>query len=184
MLFPHTASRRIVLRPASASDAMTFYETLLQTGLESLYAISGKSGMFKADAVFLATRRTDGEVLGFSTLQSLSDAGHIRTGVYLNSDRTRFGIGSEAVQLTINYGFAVYNIDRMMIETTEASLPNFGSDATWDTREGTLADHLYFRGRYFDLQSYWLRRSYWDSYVDGVMGGVLADHLSWREAPR
>ncbi|MEV4011784.1 GNAT family protein [Nonomuraea angiospora] len=178
------------LRPASASDSAVFLQTLLEAGLESFrFAANAAEGFKRLNAMFLVVHRNSGDVLGFSTLHGISQAGHIRNGVYLDPRRAKLGIGSEAVQLTINYAFAMFDIAAMIVQTTEASFAGFGLTDDDSQKEGVLAEHLYFRGRLWDLHSYRVRRADWESYVDwspdrlSPLDAVLPAPLSWREAP-
>lgn len=190
MLFPHARSRRVELRPAAASDGAVFLQTLLEAGLESFRIAEIPAESFKRmNAMFLVVRRGSDEVLGFSTLHGISQAGHIRNGVYLDPRRARFGIGSEAVQLTINYAFATFDIDAMIVQTTEASFAGFGITDDGDQKEGVLEEHLFFRGTLWDLHSYRVRRADWESYVDwspdrlSPLDAVLPAPLTWRSEP-
>jgi hypothetical protein len=180
----------VELRPASASDGTVFLQTLLDAGLESFrFAANSAEGFKRLDAMFLVLRRGGDEVLGFSTLHGISPAGHIRNGVYLDPRRAKLGIGSEAVQLTINYAFAMFNVDAMIVQTTEASFAGFGLTDDDSQKEGVLAEHLYFRGRLWDLHSYRVRRADWESYVDwspdrlSPLDAVLPAPLTWRTEP-
>ncbi|TKK79064.1 GNAT family N-acetyltransferase [Herbidospora galbida] len=190
MLFPHTRSRRVTLSPASSLDGAAFFRALLESGLESFrFAANASEGFKRLDAMFLVRRNTTGDVLGFSTLHGLSTAGHIRNGVYLDPARSKLGIGSEAVQLTINYAFAAFPIEQMIVQTTEASFARFGLGDDETQKEGVLPEHLYFRGRLWDLHSYRIHRHDWESYVDwspdrlSPLDAVLPAPLTWRDVP-
>ncbi|MBK1787851.1 GNAT family N-acetyltransferase [Prauserella sp. ASG 168] len=135
------------------------------------------------DALFLILRRGTNEVLGFSTLQARSPAGHIRSGIYLDPAKARFGVGSEATHLTINYAFATFDLEKMILQTTEASFGGFGTALDPEEQEGILREHLYFRGRHWDLHSYKVTRDDWDACVDRFLDGVLPDTVEWREPP-
>ncbi len=68
--------------------------------------------------------------------------------------------------LTINYGFATYNVDKMIVRTTEASFDGIGAAFDADGREGELPGHLYFRGRLWHLHSFAMQRAEWDEYME------------------
>jgi hypothetical protein len=186
LLFPHTASRRIVLRPATATEQAGFFQTLLRTGLESIRpaAPPSKARLRMCNAAFVVARRNTDEVLGFSTLHGLDPAGHIRSGVYLDPERARLGIGTEAIHLSTNFAFATFNIDKLIAQTTEASFGAFGLALDDGQKEGVLHDHLYFRGRLWDLHTFRIERRDWESYVDESLDGVLPPPQCWRKAPQ
>lgn len=185
MIFPHTASRRVVLRPASASDHTGFFGTLLRTGFESFRPadLPARALLRSLDAVFVVVHRASGEELGFSALYGHDQAGHMRCGIYLEKDRLRFGVGSEAVYLTVNYAFAMFSVDRLITQTTEASSASFGLSFSQSDKDGVLSEHLYFRGRPWDLHTFHIDRGDWEDLIDGDLPGVLPSSLSWRSAP-
>lgn len=163
MLTAHMQSRRVTLQPATPADGMTFYGTLIATGVESVPSLTDAMKLGGSAAMFLVTKRTTGEVIGFSTLHGADQAGRLKCGVFLGD--ARFGIGWEALLLTINYGFAMFPITVMIVETTEASFQRFGlpSDGgSDDEKQAVLENHVYFRGRYFDLHSYVIERREWE----------------------
>jgi RimJ/RimL family protein N-acetyltransferase len=150
----------VVLRPATAADQAQFFRTMLRTGIESVRATVPRiAGVPKQiDAAFLVAKRGSGEVMGFSLIFDLGQAGFVRCGTYLDPQRARLGIGSEAVGLTINYAFAVFDVDRVITDTTEASFGFFGVRSEGDDVRNTLPEHLYFRGRYWDLHGFEITR--------------------------
>ncbi|MEV4381661.1 GNAT family protein [Streptosporangium sp. NPDC049644] len=183
MLFPHTASRRIVLHPASSTDQADFAQVFVRTGVESIRpAVRPARGTMRAHAIFHVTTRNTGERLGFGGLHALDPAGHIRCAVYLDPRRARLGVGSEAILLLVNYAFATLDIDRVIGQTTEASFASFGITAG-DQEIGALRDHMYFRGRHWDLHNFQIERAGWEEYVDRNTDRMLHPSLSWRTAP-
>ncbi|GLX23034.1 hypothetical protein Slala02_63160 [Streptomyces lavendulae subsp. lavendulae] len=185
MLFPHTASRRLVFRPASTGHHSDLLRTMLRTGIESVSpsARGGERDLSRCDAAFLVTSRSSGDVLGFSTLHGLDAAGHVKSGVYLDPLRARLGVGSEAIYLTINYAFAMFDVAKVVAQTTEATFGSVGLTTDGSEATAVLRDHLYFRGRHWDLHTFELGRDEWERHVDGELGGVLGPGLSWRRAP-
>jgi RimJ/RimL family protein N-acetyltransferase len=185
LIFPHTESRRIVLRPATSADQASFFQTRLRAGIESVRPASAPTAAVSKqfNAAFVVARRTDGETLGFSTLHKLDPAGHIRCGIYLDPQRARLGVGSEAVHLSINYAFAMFNVDKVIAQTTEASFDAFGVSTEGNEEKSILPDHLYFRGRLWDLHNFEIERHGWEDYVSKNLDGVLLPSLSWRAAP-
>ncbi|MFE6690674.1 GNAT family N-acetyltransferase [Streptomyces sp. NPDC057743] len=185
MLFPHTTSRRLAFRPASAADHADLIRTMLRTGIESV-SPSGRAGnrdLSACDAAFLVTRRGSGDLLGFSTLHGLDQAGHVKAGVYLDPERARLGVGSEAIYLTINYAFAMFAIDKVIAQTTAATFGSVGIAPEDDTATAVLSDFLYFRGRHWDLHTFQLERAEWERHVDGDLDDVLGPGRSWRTDP-
>ncbi|MGS2590173.1 GNAT family N-acetyltransferase [Streptomyces hebeiensis] len=163
VIYPETSSRRVLLRPATAADQAEFFRTVLRTGVESVRLPVGRpqGPPPRPDAAFQVVNKADGRVLGFSLLFGLDQAGHIRCGTYLDPELNRLGTGSEAIGLTINYAFAMFNVDRVITETTEASLDSFGMRPDDSRILSTLNDHLYFRGRYWNLYGFQVERSEW-----------------------
>ncbi|MCK7624215.1 GNAT family N-acetyltransferase [Streptomyces sp. RS10V-4] len=185
MLFPHTTSRRLAFRPASTAHHADLIRTMLRTGIENV-SPTGRAGnrdLSKCDAAFLVTRRGSGDLLGFSTLHGLDAAGHIKSGVYLDPERARLGVGSEAIYLTINYAFAMFPIDRVIAQTTEATFGSVGLNSQDGSATAVLRDYLYFRGRHWDLHTYQLDRAEWEQHVDGDLDDVLGPGRSWRTDP-
>ncbi|MEU9035222.1 GNAT family protein [Streptomyces sp. NPDC048352] len=185
MLFPHTASRRLAFRPASTRHHSELVRTMLRTGIESVSPSARGEGrdLSKCDAAFVVTARGSGDVLGFSTLHGLNPAGHVKSGVYLDPRRARLGVGSEAIYLTINYAFAMFDVDKVIAQTTEATFGSVGLTPDSSQATAVLREHLYFRGRHWDLHTFELGRAEWERHVDGALGGVLGPGLSWRRAP-
>ncbi|MGW0809540.1 GNAT family N-acetyltransferase [Nonomuraea sp. NPDC002799] len=184
MLFPHTASRRVVLHPASSTDQAGFAQVFVRSGVESIRPAmrAGGGGMMGAYAAFHVSTAGTGERLGFGGLHGLDPAGHIRCAVYLDPRRSRLGIGSEAVLLLVNYAFATLNVDRVLGQTTEASFASFGI-TEGDQEIGALRDHLYFRGQLWDLHTFRIERPEWERYIDRNTRGMLPPPLTWRTAP-
>lgn len=185
MIFPHTTSRRIVLRPATTADQARFTRTLLRTGIESFRpaAVPTATAPVMYNASFVVVRRVGDEVLGFSTLHGYDPAGHIRSGVYLDPSSARLGVGAEALYLSINYAFAAFDIDKVIAQTTEASFDAFGLTPEDNQSGSILPGHLYFRGRLWDVHNFQLTRREWEDYIDTSQDGVLPPPLTWRTPP-
>ncbi|MFF0744474.1 GNAT family N-acetyltransferase [Streptomyces sp. NPDC004111] len=186
VLFPHTRSRRLELRPASADDRAEFVRTLLRTGIESVTPARARASLDSC-ASFLVALRTSGDVIGFSTLHGLDPAGHLRSGLYLDPARARFGVGAEGMYLTTNYAFAAFPVAKLLGQTTEATFGSIGV-ANDDEAKGVLEEHLYFRGRHWNLHNFEVTRDEWDFLADGHLGDVLGSGpdgqpLSWRRDP-
>jgi hypothetical protein len=185
-MFPHTQTRRIALEPASAASARdNVLSTLLRTGLESVRpkADTVQAIMEMCCAAFLVRHRITGNVLGFSMLHSLSPAGHVRCGLYLDPERARMGVGAEAVHLTVNYAFASYDITKVIAQTTQASFASFGLSDEEPSRTAILDNYLYFRGRFWDLHTFQVHRWEWEYYIGRKLDRILPNSMSWRTAP-
>lgn len=177
-LHPHTCARRVRLRPASAADGATFYRTLLAAGVESLPPPDRIAEDFASvTALFLIERRADGETIGYSTLHNRGRAGHLEAGLYTDTSRARHGLGGEATVLTINYGFATYPIDKMIVRTTEASFDGIADAFDAEGAEGALRDHLYFRGRTWDLHAFAFGRAEWLEYMRHVEPVIIRPRI-------
>ncbi|MDI6105158.1 GNAT family N-acetyltransferase [Actinoplanes sp. NEAU-A12] len=184
MLFPHTASRRIRLRPATTTDRADFFQTVVRAGMGSSRQVARPTTrVAKPHAAFLVVLRSTDETIGFSTLHTLDPAGHIQCGVYLDPQRAKLGVGSETVQLTINYAFATLDVDKVITQTTEASFASFGVTTEDNQASRVQADHLYFRGQLWDQYGFHVDRQEWDDYVDRKADRVLPSPLEWRAAP-
>lgn len=184
MLFPHTTSRRVTLRPTGAADIGEFGRTLLRTGLESIRPSRlPAAALSMCQAAFQVFHRGGEQPMGFATLHALDPAGHIRCGIYLDPRRTRLGVGSEAIQLLMNYAFASFDIEGVISQTTEASFAALGLTAEDGQSDAVLREHLYFRGRLWDLHGSMIVRSDWEDYVDLHPEGILPAPLTWRTPP-
>lgn len=172
MLHTHTRSRRVDLVPTTADDSATFYRTLVASGIESPPAPSAIAADFaQVNALFLVHRRDSGDIIGYSTLHNLG-ACHIEAGLYTDTSRSRHGIGGEAVVLTINYGFAAFRVDKMIVRTTEASFDGIGAAFDADGREGRLPGHAFFRGRPWDVHAFAMHRAEWEEYISHVAPAI------------
>ncbi|MFC4534473.1 GNAT family N-acetyltransferase [Sphaerisporangium dianthi] len=163
MPLPILESRRVRLRPAGADDGVVLYRILLRLGLSTLPTQEAFLSEFAghAAAQFRIERRDTGEVVGFSSLHELDPAGHVDLGVYTDPAKILPGLGAEAGILTINYAFATWNIHKVYIRTTRASIPSMGLSINLLAEEGVLRDHLYFQGTLWDLHIFAMYREKW-----------------------
>ncbi|MGC7102064.1 GNAT family N-acetyltransferase [Amycolatopsis lurida] len=187
MLFPHTRSQRVALRPATAEDEHDFHHTVLQAGfgLSSGYGVgSPKTGRRKPHGAFAIAHRVNDELLGFGVLHSFEPGIHISLRIIMNPHRTKLGIGSEAIFLLVNYAFATLRIDKVITQTSEASFGPLGMDPQQNDENGILTGHVYFRGRLWDLHHFEIKRANWEEYVDSSLDNTLPRHLDWRAVPR
>jgi len=184
VLFPHTVSRRIVLNPASVADQKKFTGVLLRTSTESFRPTPRPNGSSpaQASAAFTVTRRNTGDYLGFSMLYGLDPAGHIRYGLHLDPEKAKLGVGSEAIILSINYAFAMFPVDKVINQTTQATFGSLGMGEGSQGAEGIFREHLYFRGKSWDMHSFQISREGWGRVVD-ELADILDPPLSWRSTP-
>lgn len=185
VLFPHIETQRVRLRPALAADGPATYELFLRTGMNNLpnmdVFVAGYSrelsshSAYSRDlaAQFAIQQRRDGEEVGFGGLFELSPAGHVELGLYTDLRKADVGIGAEATLLFINYAFATWQIRKVYMRTTDASRWFFGGTlASMVRKEACLPDHMYFRGRLWDMDIYAIYRSEWDA-----RGAALVERL-------
>lgn len=52
--------------------------------------------------------------------------------------------------MTINYAFAMFDVDKVIAQTTEATFGSVGLNSEKSAATGVLRDYLYFRGRHWD----------------------------------
>lgn len=172
-ILPELRSRRVELRPASATDRASFVQTVVRSGVESVRpVVDPGDGPGAADVTFTAVHRTSGDTLGFSVLFAHDQAGHIRCGTYLDPRRAKLGVGSEVVGLTINYAFAAFDVNQVITETTQASGGSFGLDVGGGAEsENALTEHLWFRGRFWDLHGFRVTRREWEAELTAIEDG-------------
>jgi RimJ/RimL family protein N-acetyltransferase len=169
MLFPHTESRRIALRPATAADAPKVYDILFRLGRGALPMIDDFVGSFGRGmaATFLIHRKDTEELVGFSTLSELAPpAGHVRAEVNLIAGQPE-EILTEASALTANFAFAMWRIRKVYFHATEASVASlgFGGEHSVLVRpEAVFPDHTYFHGRLWDVHVFAIYRDHWDTH--------------------
>lgn len=166
MLYPHLATKRTVLRPIGADDCDGVYALLSKLGLQSLPPIRSFRMTFDrgSAAMFAVRLRAGGDDVGYATLHHRSPAGHVQTGVFVDTERARFGIGGEVSTLIVNYAFAQWpGLRKVYFLTTDASIEGFGVGLGKSTLEATLPEHLFFRGRHWDLYYYSIDRAGWEA---------------------
>ncbi|WP_327000786.1 GNAT family N-acetyltransferase [Dactylosporangium sp. NBC_01737] len=169
MLFPHTDSRHVTLRPAAASDATKVYDILFKLGSAALPMIDTYVEQFGRgkSACFLVHRRdADGgeELVGFSALGDLAPAGHLRAEVHLLPGLDE-DVVTEAHTLTTNFAFAMWRTRKVYFHTTESSpsVIGFGGERSVLVRaEAVLPSHAFFHGRLWDVHVFAVYREDWD----------------------
>ncbi|WP_062346031.1 GNAT family N-acetyltransferase [Herbidospora yilanensis] len=176
MLFPHTESGQIELRPAGAKDAARVYEILFRLGHGGLplldrYADSFGQGL---SACFLVHRKDTGEVAGFSTLSEPSVAGHVTAEVHLGGQPDE--IRRDAAVLTVNFAFAMWRIKKVYfhaIDPSPAGIGFAGPDAAVVEAEAVLPRHTYFHGRTWDVHVFAVYRERWDDHGVDLVKNIV-----------
>jgi RimJ/RimL family protein N-acetyltransferase len=166
LLFPHVETRRLKLVPSTASEET--FDILLSGGVESLSDIDTYlADHRKSDinAYFLSVSKATGKTIGFTTLHELNQpAGHVQVGLYSDIRQENLGLGGEAAILTINYAFAMWNVRKVYVRTTKATISNFGPQVEKSEPEAVLRDHFYFCGRLWDVYIYSISREDWSEW--------------------
>ncbi|MGW4377178.1 GNAT family N-acetyltransferase [Streptomyces albidoflavus] len=167
MLFPHTESRRVSLRPAGAEDAAAAYEILFRLGHPGLPLLDTFTSSFGEGlgACFLVHRKDTGAVVGFATLSSLQAAGHLRMEVSLASE-TAAEFTTEVHALTANFAFAMWRTRKVYVHLNSPDTSGIGFDgahASLLTPEAVLPDHTYAHGSLRDVHLFAIHRRDWDT---------------------
>ncbi|MER7109335.1 GNAT family N-acetyltransferase [Streptomyces sp. NPDC000229] len=167
MLFPHTTSRRVSLRPAGAEDAAQAYEILFRLGSPGLPLIDDfvKSFGERLSACFLVHRNDTEEVVGFSTLSTLEAAGHLRMDVSLASE-TAAEFATDAHALTANFAFTMWRTRKVYVHLTSPDTSGIGFGDEFGSllrSEAVLPDHAYVHGSLRDVHVLAIHRDDWDT---------------------
>lgn len=186
---PRTRGKRVTLRPATPADydylahlsstpSMTFrWRTRGHTPSPEDFQSMLWSGVL---CQFIIERTADGEPMGLITAYNAD----LRNGTcYLAmivQDRPGASLGSlDALALFLNYLFVNWNFRKVYAETSELSSWTFAGGAGRYYRvEGTLPEHEYYDGRYWDcyVLAFWRRD--WDLLLAQLLPGMLADRSS------
>ncbi|MFI0979469.1 hypothetical protein ACH4SP_21025 [Streptomyces sp. NPDC021093] len=167
MLFPHTKSKRVALRAAGAEDATLAYEILFRLGAPGLPLLDDYVKTFgdRLSACFLVESTETGEVVGLSTLTSLTAAGHLRMDVRLASD-TAVEFAAETHALTANFAFAMWRTRKIYVHLNSPDTSPVGFGEAYDPlfrHETVLPEHTYFHGRLWDVHVLAIHRADWDT---------------------
>jgi RimJ/RimL family protein N-acetyltransferase len=166
VLFPHAESARIQLKPATAQDGRVIYDVLFELGRTPLPTVDAYLDVFTRGvaAQFLIVNKGSGEVAGFTELSDATPAGHVQASVNVRRGQDE-KIAADAAVLTVNFAFAMWRIRKVYFQTHEENLESLGFSgerAVLVRQEATLADHLYFQGRTWDMHIYSIQRERWD----------------------
>lgn len=177
MLTPYVETQRTSLSIADPSDGIALYELLLGLGLHSMPPLKvflEQLAQQDISALFAITLRHTGETVGFGTLHEMDPAGHINIGIFTDTDKARFGLGGEAMMLLVNYAFATWdNVRKVYFVTTDASLDRLGWVGDLIPKEATLPEHMFFRGRLWDVHFYAIYRTMWQQQGADVLARLV-----------
>ncbi|GGP72970.1 GNAT family N-acetyltransferase [Streptomyces sp. L500] len=167
MLFPHTGTGRVELRPAGAGDAAAAYGILFRLGTAGLPVLDSYAKTFGQglSACFLVHRVDTGEVVGLSTLSAPTPAGHMRLEVHLAGDAGEFS--GDVHALTVNFAFAMWRVRKVYIHRTSPDTTGIGFGAEHASLlrpEAVLPDHTYFHGRLWDVHVLAVHRTDWNTH--------------------
>jgi RimJ/RimL family protein N-acetyltransferase len=122
---------------------------------------------------FVIVEKAHGAMVG-STLAYNADLNHgtAYVAAAMLREATRSGVGIEAADLFAAHLFACYRIRKLYFEVPEYNIPQFESSIGWLLREeGSLLQHTYYQGRFWDRKILALYREDYESVAAG--GRVL-----------
>jgi hypothetical protein len=178
MLFPHTDSRRISMRPATAKDAPKIYDILFRSGRAGLPLLDAFVESFGRGlaACFLVTSRETDEVVGFTTLSELAPpAGHVRVEANVAPGQPA-DVRAEAAALTANFAFAMWRLRKVYLHSTDPSIASLGfgpEHAAMIRNEAVFSDHVYLHGRTWDVNVFAIYREQWDTHGVDFLKQIL-----------
>lgn len=176
MLFPHTESRKIELRPAGVKDAARVYEILFRLGHGGLPLLDRFTESFGRglSASFLVHRKDSGDVVGFTTLSEPSVAGHLTAEVHLGGQPDE--VRRDAAALTVNFAFAMWRTRKVYFHATDPSPESVGFSGPYAAvvdAEAVLPKHTYFHGRVWDVHVLAIYRERWDEHGVDLVKNIV-----------
>ncbi|MFJ5675169.1 GNAT family N-acetyltransferase [Streptomyces sp. NPDC093097] len=168
MLFPHTETGRVALRPAGPQDATEAYRILFQLGAAGLPVLDTFVKNFGEglSACFLVHRKDTDEVVGLSTVSTATPAGHVQVEVHLAGPEAA-ALAGDVHALTVNFAFAMWRVRKVYVHRTspDTGALGFGAAGTDLVRpEAVLPDHTYFHGRLWDVHIFAVHRDDWNTH--------------------
>ena len=113
-----------------------------------------------------ALRARDGEVFGRVTVtQRSSWSTHAHVSAYVHPDARRRPAVIEGIAMGCAQAFDVLPIQKLYLEVVEYNVEQFGSALRYFEREGSLREHVYLDGRYWDQHVYALTRERFENGV-------------------
>ncbi|MGW0809535.1 GNAT family N-acetyltransferase [Nonomuraea sp. NPDC002799] len=176
MLFPHTESGQVELRPAGVKDAAKVYDILFRLGHGGLPLLDRYVEGFGRGlaACFLVHRKDTGETVGVSTLGELSMAGHLKAEVHLAGEPE--GIRRDTTALTVNFAFAMWRTRKVYLHATDPAVEELGfagPHAAMVRAEAVLPKHTYFHGRVWDVHVFAVYREDWDEHGVDLVKNIV-----------
>lgn len=177
MLFPHTETRRITLRPATAADAPRIYELLLRLGHGGLpmldtYTASFGNGM---SACFLLHRKGSSDLGGVCTLSGLTPAGHLQAEVNIAAGEPEEH-HADASALITNFAFAMWRTRKVYFHGTDQNVAAIGFEGAHSEMvraEAVLPAHTFFHGRLWDVHVFAIYRDDWNAYGTDLLKQII-----------
>ncbi len=119
------------------------------------------------------TLKPNSKVIGTCGFNFFNPNGRANLGYDLNEDYWGQGIITEAVKMTMSYGFRTLQINRI---EADVMLENAASIKVLDKvgfkREGIMREYGYWKGKYHDLYLYSLLKREFLSFISGKMGDM------------
>jgi len=167
VLFPHTKTRRTLLRHANPPEGVTAHDLLLKAELNDLPSAEVFGALYSKEvsAQFLVERRDTDRVVGYVSFHHLDLSGqHMRASFLTDPAVAGNGLGAEVTLMTINYAFAMWNVRKIYFWTTETDFDVFRTAFNAAHKEATLPEHLYDRGVLRDVHIYAVYREQWEEH--------------------
>lgn len=185
MLFPHTKTRRTLLRHANPPEGVTAHDLLLKAGLNDLPSAEVFAALYakEVSAQFTVERQDTDQVVGYVSFHHLDLSGrHVRASFLTDPATAGNGVGAEVILLTINYAFAMWNVRKIYFWTVEPDFKILHTSYDSDHKEATLPEHLYDRGELRDVHIYAVYREYWEEHGADLLNKLVQSPLERRNA--
>lgn len=184
VLFPHTKTRRTLLRHANPPDGITVHDLLLKAELNDLPTadVFGTLYTKEVSSQFTVERRDTGQIVGFISFHHLDLSGqHVRASFFTDLSKAGKDLGAEVILMTVNYAFAMWNIRKIYFWTTETDLESFRTAFSSTYKEATLPEHLYDHGALQDVHIYATYREQWEEHGADLLNKLARSPLDRRE---
>lgn len=185
MLFPHTKTRRTVLRHANPPEGVTAHDLLLKAGLTDLPSAEVFAALYtkEVSAQFTVERQDTEQVVGYVSFHHLDLSGrHVRASFLTDPATAGNGVGAEVILMTINYAFAMWNVRKIYFWTVEPDFQILHTPFDSNHKEATLPEHLYDRGALRDVHIHAVYREYWEEHGADLLNKLVQSPLERRNA--
>ncbi|MEU3170382.1 GNAT family protein [Streptosporangium sp. NPDC006930] len=185
MLFPHTKTRRTLLRHANPPEGVTAHDLLLKAELNDLPSAEVFGALYSKEvsAQFIVERRDTDRVVGYVSFHHLDLSGqHVRASFLTDPAAAGNGLGAEVILMTVNYAFAMWNVRKIYFWTTETDFEAFRTAFNSAYKEATLPEHLYDRGALRDVHIYAVYREQWEEHGAELLNKLAQGPGERREA--